>query len=199
MLKRLPWLALATLLVTLLGAAAVVSSRPPGLELNGTILEDPPSARDVTLTNTAGETVRLGDWRGDVLLVFFGYANCPDVCPLTMARLAGTYRALGEPENLQVILVTVDPERDTPEVLQQFVRGFHPDFVGLTGTPEQIAVASARFYAAHVERPGGLVSHNSHVTLVDPEGRVRIVYNQDKLDGTLRADLTALLARGGRW
>lgn len=198
MLKRIPWLAAAVLLVALSGASYLLT-RPNDLDLNGTSLEDPANVQDVALVNAAGESVRLGDWRGDMLLVFFGYANCPDVCPLTMAKLADTYRKLGAPENVQVIMVTVDPERDTPEALQRFVEGFHPDFVGLTGTPEQVAAASSRFYAAGVKAPNGEVAHSSHVSLVDPKGRLRVIYNQDKLDGLLQEDLEMLLARSGMW
>lgn len=193
------WIALAVLVVALLAGTALLLARPDGPELHGTSLDDPPSVRDVTLASTAGEAVQLGDWQGDMTLVFFGYANCPDVCPLTMAKLAGAYRDLGEPEDVQVIMVTVDPERDTPEVLRQYVENFHPDFVGLTGTPQQIADASARFYATSLQQPEGQISHNSHVTLVDPKGRMRVVYNQDKLDGLLQKDLEMLLARNGAW
>lgn len=197
--KRLLWIALAVLAVVTVAGAAFLLARPDGPELNGTSLNDPPSVRNIALASTAGETVRLGDWQGDLMVVFFGYANCPDVCPLTMASLAGAYRDLGEPDGLQVIMVTVDPERDTPEVLQRYVESFHPDFVGLTGTPQQIADASSRFYATAVEQLDGLVSHNSHVTLVDPDGRMRVVYNQDKVDGLLQEDLEELLARNGEW
>lgn len=198
-LRHFFWITLAVLTVTVLAGGVILLARPDTPELHGTSLSDPPSVRDVTLASTTGEAVQLGDWQGDMMLVFFGYANCPDVCPLTMASLAGAYRDLGEPESLQVIMVTVDPERDTPEVLQNYVENFHPDFTGLTGTPQQIADASARFYAMSLQQPDGQVSHNSHVTLVDPKGRMRVVYNQDKLDGLLREDLEMLLARNGAW
>lgn len=192
-------IALAALLVVVLAGAVFLLARPEGPELHGTSLKDPPSVRDVTLASTTGETVQFGDWQGDLMLVFFGYANCPDVCPLTMAKLASAYRALGEPEGLQVIMVTVDPERDTPELLQKYVENFHPEFVGLTGTPQQIADASARFYATSLQQPDGQVSHNSHVTLIGRKGRVRVVYNQDKIDRLLQEDLELLLARNGVW
>ena len=198
MLKRLSWLAAAGLLVVLSGASYLLT-RTSNLDLNGTSLDDQRNVQDVTLVNSAGESVRLGEWQGDMMLVFFGYANCPDVCPLTMAKLADTYRDLGAPENLQVIMVTVDPERDTPEALQRFVEGFHPNFVGLTGTPEQLAAAASRFYAGAALAPNAQVSHSSHVTLVDPKGRMRVIYTQDKLDGMLQEDLETLLARDGRW
>lgn len=198
-MKRLSWVALAALSVFVLGGVVLVLARPSEIELGGTSIDDPPSVRDVTLVSTTGENVQLGDWRGEMVLVFFGYANCPDVCPLTMAKLASTYRDLGEPENLQVIMVTVDPERDTPELLQNYVENFHPDFVGLTGTPQQIADASARFYATAVERAEGEVAHSSHVTLVDPKGQMRVIYNQDKVESVLQEDLETLLARDGAW
>lgn len=198
-MNRLFWIALAALSVIVLGGVLLVVSRPSESELGGTSIDDPPSVRDVALVNTTGEDVRLDDWRGEMVLVFFGYANCPDVCPLTMAKLASTYRDLGEPENVQVIMVTVDPERDTPEVLRNYVENFHSDFVGLTGTPQQIADASARFYATAIERAEGEVAHSSHVTLVGPKGRMRVIYNQDKVESVLQEDLETLLARDGAW
>ena len=187
------------LLLTAAGVTAYTVASQKRLELNGTAVDNPPNVQDVALRSTNGETVRLEKWQGKVALVFFGYANCPDVCPLTMAQLAGTYEELGEPQDLQVIMVTVDPERDTPAQLENYVEAFHPDFVGLTGTPAMIADASARFYAAARKVPDGRVSHSSHVTLVDREGNMRLIYNQDKIGNLLKEDLTKLLAQGGAW
>lgn len=190
------------MVLALATVAALSATRMSGQRLNGTEIKSLPNVQDVTLTATGGATVRLSEWRGDVVLVFFGYANCPDVCPLTMARLAQIYRKLGEPKELQVVMVTVDPERDRPELLERYVQRFHPDFVGLTGTQSMIATASSRFYVGSIgadANPDGRVSHSSHVTLVDPRGRMRLIYNQDKIGDALRQDLTRLLAEGNGW
>ena len=194
------WIFLLSGILLLLIAAGVTAytvGNQKRLELNGTAIDDPPNVQDVTLRATTGETVRLEKWQGELSLVFFGYANCPDVCPLTMAQLARTYRELGEPEDLQVIMVTVDPERDNPVQLEAYVERFHPDFIGLTGTPAMIADSSARFYAGARKVPDGRVSHSSHVTLVDREGNMRLIYNQDKIGDPLKEDLTKLWTSPG--
>ena len=102
---------------------------------------------DVVLTGANGKR-RLADREGQYLLVFFGFANCPDVCPLTLARLATTYEALEEPENVQVVMIAVDLARDTPGSVQAYAESFHPSFVGLGGTNSEIAEAAKRFLSA---------------------------------------------------
>lgn len=163
-----------------------------GPELHGTALEDPPSVADVTLVAAGGERVRLGDFQGKRLLVFFGYSNCPDVCPLTMARLSSMYRSLDEPDEVQVVMITVDPERDTPEVIGRYARGFHREFIGLGGAGEEVEAAAASFYVGHRDSGDGEVVHGSQVLLVDPSGRFERVYN-DQAQLHLEADLQALL------
>ena len=122
-------------------------------ELHGTALEEPPMVANVELLAAGGEPVELGDYQGQHLLVFFGYTNCPDICPLTMARLSSIFEALGEPEDLQVVMITVDPERDTPEVVDEYASNFHPDFEGLGGSPEALNAAAGRFYIGHRSVP----------------------------------------------
>jgi protein SCO1/2 len=164
-------------------------------EFTGTMIDNLEPVVGAELVRTGGETVTFPDaWQGKTLLVFFGYANCPDVCPLTMAELAKIYRSLGEPEDLQVVMVTVDPSRDTPERIEQYVKGFHPDFVGLSGEPEAITKAASAFYATSVEQGDGAVAHNSHVTLVDRQGRMRLIYNQDNVP-KMTEDLQYVLSR----
>ncbi len=164
----------------------------------GTMIDNPKPVDGVELVRADGKTVTfLGTWQGKTLLVFFGYANCPDVCPLTMAELAKVYRDLGEPEDVQVVMVTVDPSRDTPERIQQYVKGFHPSFIGLSGDPEAIAKAASAFYATSVAQADGRVAHNSHVTLVDHQGQMRLIYNQDNVP-KITEDLQYILSRD-RW
>lgn len=189
--------ALGALGLAALGIAAyslgVLARGAPAL--HGTELEQPVAVDDVALTAPGGRQVELAEYSGKHLLVFFGYTNCPDVCPLTMARLASIYRSLDEQEQekVQVLMVTVDPERDTPEVMSEYARRFHPDFNGLSGTPPLLATAAERFYIGHREHGSGEFSHSSQVLLVDPSSRFWRVYN-DESQQHLEADLRSLLA-----
>src|SRR5690606_37111484 len=109
----------------------------------GTALQNPVPISGLALVDQRGEGFRLAeDMRGDVALVCFGYTRCPDACPLTMSQLSSAYTAAGEPEDLRVVMVSVDPEHDTPEVIGGYVERFHPSFVGLTGTNPQVAAAA---------------------------------------------------------
>jgi protein SCO1/2 len=130
-----------------------------------------------TLIDQDGRTVTDADFRGRWLLVFFGFTYCPDICPTSLARNGDAVSLLGEKGNKVLpVLITVDPERDTPENLKDYVRSFHPQTVGLTGTPEQIAaVAKAyRVYYAKAQQSEGddyLVDHSSFTYLIGPDGR----------------------------
>jgi protein SCO1/2 len=189
------YLSLAALALLALGVAAYslgVLARGAA-ELHGTELEQPPAVGDVDLVGGSGERVSLAEYGGRYLLVFFGYTNCPDVCPLTMARLGSTYRALGEPEGLQVVMVTVDPERDSPATVDAFAKRFHPDFDGLGGADEQIADAAERFYIGYRDDGQGETIHGSQVLLVDRQSRLWRVYN-DENQLYLEADLRSLLS-----
>lgn len=165
-----------------------LSPQPP---LAGTELQNPVPVGDVTLENAAGERVPLSSFAGEYLLVFFGYTHCPDVCPLTMARLAKIYEALGEPATLKVVMITVDPANDTPEAVQRYASSFHPDFIGLGGSNPEVAAAARRFYIGVQETPDA-VSHTDAVILVGPESEMRVVYGQPSLS-ELQADLARLL------
>lgn len=153
----------------------------PAPEIAGTALEQAPDIRDVELVGASGETVSLADFDGAMQLLFFGYTRCPDVCPLTLAKLATTYRSLDEPSDLRVVMVTVDPEHDTPEVVQRYAAGFHPDFVGFSGSQQQIATAAKRFYIGVAESAPGQIQHTDMVVVVDGDGRFRWVYSQADL------------------
>ena len=134
-------------------------------------------ARKLELTGHDGKPRSLADFRGKVVMLFFGYTNCPDMCPTTMALLASAVRQLGKEDarDVQVLFATVDPKRDTPQVLAQYVPAFHPRLIGLTGTPEEIeAVKRAyRVYARKADGSEGadyLVDHSTFVYLMGPDG-----------------------------
>jgi protein SCO1/2 len=194
---KLRWVLYAALLAAAgVGAYALGAFLRPPPELAGTALQNPPLVGDVALVHAGRGAVTLREAADDaaVTLVFFGFTQCPDVCPITMARLAKIYADLGEPDDVRVLMVTVDPETDTPEVIARYAAGFHPDFVGLGGSNPQIAVAARAFYVGYASIGDGQFTHSEAVAVVDREGRMRYVYGSDRVLN-LEADLPELLRR----
>jgi protein SCO1/2 len=133
---------------------------------------------EFSLANANGEAFSLKDSAGQVRLLSFGYTHCPDICPMTLARYRAVLEALGDDAvKLQPILVSIDPARDSPEILHSYVSYFSPRIVGLTGTPEAIASVAKR-YGVYVSVKGDEVSHSDYVYLIDRDGRVRRLYDQ---------------------
>lgn len=130
-----------------------------------------------TLTNQHGKTVTDKTYLGQYLIVYFGYGYCPDVCPTELSNIAAAMDELGDKANkVTPLFITVDPERDTPAFLADYVANFHPRMVGLTGTPEQIKAVAKEYkvYYAKVKKPGQkdyLMNHTSFVYLMGPDGR----------------------------
>ena len=166
------------------------------LEYYGTPLDNPVQIAPFTLTDARGERVTLGKWRGDLMLVFFGFTRCPDVCPLTLGRLAKVYEDLGQPRDLRVVMVTVDPQYDTPKLTQKYAAGFNPYFVGLGGSSSDIAKAAKTFFVGYRGLKSDDFLHTDSVALLDREGKMRFVYGQDKV-ARLSEDLPKLLASSG--
>ncbi|RII83285.1 SCO family protein [Neopusillimonas maritima] len=153
---------------------------------------------DLNMTDHTGQTRTLADFNGKALLVFFGFTHCPDVCPTAMAQLAQTMQVLGEEaQNVQVAMISVDPERDTPERLAQYVKAFHPDFIGLTGTPEQLKQTAGSFRAFYgkVEQGDGDYSmdHSASFYLFDKEGNARVLIRPDAGPQQIADDVMVLL------
>ena len=187
----------ALLLLIAAGLAAFTLGRflGPGTDapLSGTPLQNPIDVREVTLTSADGEPFTLGSLEGEVTLVFFGFTNCPDVCPLTLSRLGETYRNLDEPDDLQVVFITVDPE-DSPEQTQQYAAAFHPSFTGLSGTTGELAAALKSFFAAANSLGGRQFAHTDAVYVVDRQGRIAWLYGGDDLTN-LEEELPRLLRK----
>lgn len=179
-----------------LSAYQLWGMRAEGNALYGTALAEPVQVGEIELTSHWGERVALSDFRGKLTLVFFGFTNCPDVCPLTLGRLAKVYRDLGEPDDVQVVMVTVDPEHDTPEVLGRYLGQFHERFVGLTGTPAEIAAAARTFFVGYRDLGERNFLHTDSVALLDRQGRMRLVYGQDRVV-RLESDLPKILVQRG--
>ena len=156
-------------------------------------------ARELALTDADGKPRTLADFKGKVTLVFFGYTQCPDVCPTTLAELAAVKRELGaDGDKLQGVFVSVDPQRDTPEVLKAYVANFDPGFVALSGTPDQIQAAAKNFKVFYAVVPGRTegsytVDHTAGTYVFDAQGRVRLFVRYGGGAEALRHDLKLLL------
>lgn len=133
---------------------------------------------DFRLTDQTGKTRTLADFRGKVVALFFGYTHCQDVCITTLADMAQVMQQLGnDADKLQVLFITVDPERDTPEVMARYVSAFHPSFLGLSGDTQATQQAAKAFYIGYEKRPtssGYNMDHSVGTFLVDPSGKVRL-------------------------
>lgn len=151
------------------------------------------------LVDTAGNQVTDADFLGKYQIVYFGYAYCPDVCPFDVARIAQGLNAFAEanPEladDVQPIFITVDPERDTPEVIQEFTANFSDDLIGLTGSPEAIEAAAANYFASYEKlEPNAdgdyLMSHTNLGYLVDREGQPMALLPVDQSADAVAAEL----------
>ena len=177
-------------LVLLLGAGFLVArhyfGHPPGesAEVNaGADIGGP-----FTLVDQDGHTVRDADLHGKYTLIYFGYTFCPDVCPTSLARNLDALKLLGsKAEKVQPVLISIDPERDTPAVLKPYVAAFAPNLIGLTGTPEQIAAVAKAYRVYYGKAPAAkaddyyLVDHSSFSYLMGPDGRfLRILSHNAK-------------------
>ena len=156
-------------------------------------------ARELSLTDPDGKRRTLDDFKGKVTLVFFGYTQCPDVCPTTMAELAKVKQDLGKDgERVQGVFVSVDPERDTAEVLKAYTGSFGPGFIGLRGTPDEIKTAARNFKVFYAKVPGKTegsytMDHTAGTYVFDAQGRVRLFVRYGSGADALRHDLKLLL------
>jgi protein SCO1/2 len=156
-------------------------------------------ARSLELTGHDGKPRNLADFRGKAVVVFFGFTHCPDLCPGTLAKLAEVSKRLGgDADRMQVLFVTVDPERDTPEVLASYVPAFDPRFIGLTGDSAAIARTAKEFKVVYQKQPGKTpdaysVDHSSGTFVFDPEGRVRLFVRHDQPVEDLVHDIRILI------
>jgi protein SCO1/2 len=154
--------------------------------------------KDFSLTDHTGKHRSLADFRGKAVIVFFGYTYCPDVCPTTLLELKQAVQQLGEDApRVQLLFVTVDPERDTPQVLANYLPAFDPDFLGLYGDLQATAKVAKDFKVFYQKVPGKsagsyTVDHTSGSYVFDPQGRLRLFVRPGK-PADLAADLRTLL------
>jgi protein SCO1/2 len=181
--RRIVLVALASfLLIAGVAFAIFLFSEPTGFR--GTTYGEPyPVAREFELSRGDGSRFRLSEMRGKAVLLFFGYTSCPDVCPTTLAELKQALDALDE-ENarqVQVVFITVDPERDTPERVQEYVNHFNPDFIGLSGSESELVQVWQKYGVFReivdgTSAAGYIVNHTARVTLIDQDGNMRVSF-----------------------
>ncbi len=156
-------------------------------------------ARDFDLPDADGKRRRLADFKGRVVVVFFGFTQCPDVCPTTLLELSAVKKSLGAAgDRVQGVFITVDPERDTPEVLKAYVSNFGADFVALRGTLEETKATAKSFKVFYAQVPGKTatsytVDHTAGSYVFDAEGRVRLFTRYGSGADALKSDLQQLL------
>lgn len=157
-------------------------------------------ARDFALPDHNGRMRTLADFRGKAVVVFFGFTHCPDVCPTTMAEMAAVMEELGPlADRVQVLFVTVDPERDTAQVLSQYVPAFDPRFLGLVGNDVQTRAVIKEFKAFYQKVPGKeagsySIDHTAGSYVFDPEGRIRLFVRHGQGAAPIAHDLRLLLS-----
>ena len=166
--------------ITILGIIGVIFLRP--YTFNGTAFQAPMTAANFQLQAASNQVVQLSDLRGKIVILYFGYMYCPDVCPATLSEIAKAVQALVvKSDDVQVIMISVDPARDTPEQLANYVKNFDSRFIGVTGSEEDIARVTA-LYGIYYEKEAGnvesgyLVSHTASVMVIDKEGYLKLVF-----------------------
>lgn len=185
-------------LLLLAGIAIYQFSLPP--QIHGSIIEPPKPMPDFTLQSANGP-VSLSDFRGKIVLLYFGYTSCPDVCPTTLANLRQALNELGQPaDQVQVIFVSVDWKRDTPGDLASYLSAFRPDFLGLTGSQAQIDAVTRDYgiyYKLNDPQANGYysVDHTSTVQILDRQGNLIMTWPYGQIPADLLDDLKVLVRK----
>lgn len=156
--------------------------------------------KDFALTDHNGQPRRLADFKGKAVILFFGYTQCPDVCPTTMSIMRETMTLLGDDaKRVQMLFATVDPARDTQQLLAQYVPAFHPSFLGLYADEKTIAAVAKDFKVFYAKQPGSTpdtysVDHSTGSYVFDPQGKLRLLLRHGEVPANIAADLKLLLA-----
>jgi protein SCO1/2 len=168
-------------------------------QFKSTDITGAPYGKTLALTGHDGRPRTLADFRGKVVVLFFGYTQCPDICPTTLADVARAMAALGrDADRVQVLFVTLDPERDTPEILSRYVPAFDPRFLGLYGSLEATRAVAKEFKVFFEKRPGSTpgsysIDHSAQTYVFDTEGRLRLFVRHERIASDLPHDVRLLL------
>ena len=188
---------LRLLFLTLALLLAGCDSRP---QFGNTDISEADYARDFALTDHTGKPRTMADFRGKAVVIFFGYTQCPDVCPTTMTGMTEAMKLLGEDATkVQVLFVTVDPERDTQQLLAQYVPVFHPRFLGLYAAPQTLGKTAQAFRFFYKKQPGSTpttytVDHTAGSYVYDLQGRLRLYIKHGEKPEVIAKDLKLLIA-----
>lgn len=172
----------------------------PAVSFRNTDITGAEFGRDFALTDHTGQLRRLADYKGRVVVIFFGYTQCPDVCPTTLLGMAEVMKMLGDrARDVQVLFVTLDPERDTRELLAAYVPQFNPSFVGLYGDSATTAATAKEFKVFFQKQPGSTpttysLDHSTNSYVYDPQGRLRLYVKHAEAPANIAADIKLLLA-----
>lgn len=186
----------------LLFALALAGCSVQQPEFKNTDVTGSDCCRDFRLSDHNGKMRTLADFRGKAVVMFFGYTQCPDVCPTTMIEMKAVLQQLGaDAQRVQVLFVSLDPERDTRELLASYVPAFDPGFLGLYGDLETTAKTAKEFRVYYQKQPGPTPSsytldHSAGSYVFDPQGRVRLFVRHGDGGANLAADLRSLLKQG---
>jgi len=196
--RKTVWVGLLSLAFVGVAALTLVFAKPASFK--GTSYGEPyPKAAEIELTKSNGETFRLSDQKGKIVLLFFGYTACPDVCPTTLAELKQVMDKLGDKTRLiQVVFVSVDPERDTPDKIQEYVEHFNRQFVGLSGSSTDLQGIWDNYgvFREVVESEsafGYIINHTARTYLIDMDGNLRLSYGFQTPVEDIVSDLEILL------
>lgn len=189
--------AIAFILLSTLWLCAC-TSREPAQSFHAKSITGVMPSLDFTLTNQDGATTTAADFKGKTTLLYFGFTNCADVCPTTLAKLVQTLKQLGPAaDSVRVLFVSVDPQRDSPAVLKRYTAAFAPQIIGLTGTDEQLTALTKRFRVAY-RRGAPMASgnydvyHSSAIFVFDGDGKARLLVLPSETNSQLAQDLKTL-------
>ena len=175
-------------IATAITAFLLITSKP---QLTGTVITPPLAAAEINLTNDNSQPFTMSSQRGKVVLLYFGYVNCPDECPLTMAHLKLALKQLGDrAKDAQVVMVSTDSVRDTPQAMKEFMGKFDPSFMGLPGSPEELQKV---WNAYGVTVLDGGETHSNFIYVIDPKGNIRETFLSDSEPNDIASDVGLLL------
>ncbi len=192
------WLGALLVLAVVVAILRGVTARPVNPQY-GISVGAETAAPDFTLDSTLGRQVSLSEFRDKIVLLYFGYTSCPDICPTTLADVTGALAALGrQQDEVQVLFVSVDPERDTLDRLEAYVTSFDPGIIGLSGSLDKIEAIASRFGVIFKKRPGEnatdyFVDHTSAVLAIDRDGVVRFMFPYGTSSAGMASDVAQLI------
>ena len=186
-------------ILILLFAALLLGGCQPAPKFNATELIGIEWGKDFALTDHTGKPRRLADFKGKAVVMFFGYTQCPDVCPTNMSAMREVMATLGpQADRVQMLFVTIDPQRDTQALLAEYVPTFHPSFLGLYGNDAATTAIAKEFKIYYQKQPGSTpstytVDHSAGSYVFDPQGRLRLYVKHGETPARIAQDLSRLL------